>query len=299
MTAILAHEHPLSAGTSSEEVSQLLRLFKEHGGELIVDVTPKACNLPRNPTLLKSLAKMAEIEVIFSTAYYKEPYIPMRIQKLSVEAIAEEFIREIEEGIEGTGIRPAVIGEVGTSFRTITPSEEKILRAAAIAQRYTGLPIITHTTHGTMGIEQLDILERSGADLNKVIVGHSDLNSDIKYHLEIIRRGANLGFDTVGKERWASASLPGELAYQPDAVRIKLILDLFEQGAGDKIVASLDMLYKEKELNINTHGRYGYTYIFVFLEKLREAGLSRAECKALVEKNPRRILKKEQQNKGT
>ena len=294
MATILAHEHPLSAGGSPEEVFQLLKSFKKRGGKLLVDVTPKGCNLQRNPKLLKSLAREAEVEVIFSTGYYKDPYIPMRVLDLSVEKVAEEFIREIEEGIEGTGIRPAVIGEVGTSFGTITPSEEKILKAAAIAHRHSGLPIITHTTHGTMGIEQLDILEKSGADLEKIIVGHSDLNSDIKYHLEIVRRGANLGFDTVGKERWVSALFPGKLACQPDEVRIKLILRLFEQGVGDKIILSLDMLHKERWLNMETHGRYGFMYIFVFLEKLREAGLSHTECEALVEKNPQRIFGTEQ-----
>lgn len=290
---VLSHEHPLSAGSEPGEVLELLRAFREKGGGLIVDVTPKGCHLKRDIKLLQSLATKAGVEVLCATGYYKEPYLPLSFRELSAKEIAEEFIREIEEGIKGTGVHPAVIGEVGTSFKKITPLEEKLLQAAAIAHRRTGLPILTHTTHGTMGLEQLDILEKAGVDLEKVIIGHCDLNTEIRYHLEIARRGANLGFDTVGKERWVSAYAPDKLAYQSDEIRVKMILELFGHGFGDRIVLSTDMLNNERKLNTETHGKYGYTYIFVFLEKLRKAGLSPQECIALVKDNPRRILGKE------
>lgn len=289
---ILSHEHPLSAGRGPEEVQELLQAFRKGGGTLIVDVTPKGCPLRRDVELLRFLAEEAGVEVLFGTGYYKEPYFPFSIQELSTEEIAEELVREIEEGIASTGIHPAVIGEVGTSYGGITPLEEKLFHAAAIAHRRTGLPIITHTTHGTMGLEQLDILEGAGVDLEKVIIGHCDLNSKKAYHLEIAHRGANLGFDTVGKETWTSAYSPDRLAHQSDEARIKLLLELFEHGFGDRIVLSMDMLHEERKLNPETHGKYGYTYIFVFLKKLREAGLSSQECAALVRANPRRILGK-------
>jgi len=288
--ASLSHEHPLSAGRGPEEVLELLQAFKKGGGTLIVDVTPKGCPLRRDVELLCSLAEEAEIEVLFGTGYYKEPHLPLSIRKLSTEEIAEEFIQEIEEGIGETGIRPAVIGEVGTSFREITPLEKKVLLAAAIAHRQSGLPIITHTTHGTMGLQQVEILEGAGVDLRSVIIGHCDLNPDLDYNLEIARRGANLGFDTVGKERWASA-LPSEvIAHRPDEDRIRLILELCERGFGENIVLSLDMLHKERELNPRTHKKHGYGYIFVFLGRLRQAGLGSTECANLARNNLRRIL---------
>lgn len=288
---VLCHEHPLSAGKGPKEVLRLLQAFRKEGGTLILDVTPKGSYLRRDVKLLRSLAEEAGVEVLFSTGYYKEPYLPFSIRQLSAEEIAEEFIQEIEEGIESTGIKPAVIGEVGTSFRVITPLEKKILLAAAIAHRQSGLPIITHTTHGTMGLEQLEILEGAGVDLTKVVIGHCDLNPDLEYNLQLARRGANLGFDTVGKERWVSALFPEEvMAQRPDEDRIRMILELCERGFGENIVLSLDMLHQERELNPRTHGKYGYRYIFVFLSRLRKAGLGLTECINLARDNPWRIL---------
>lgn len=287
---ILSHEHPLSAGRGPEEVLELLQAFRKGGGALIVDVTPKGCPLQRDVELLRSLAEEAKVEVLFGTGYYKEPYLPLSIRKLSAEEIADEFIQEIEGGIEDTGVRPAVIGEVGTSFREITPLEKKVLLATAIAHRQSGLPIITHTTHGTMGLKQLEILEGAGVDLRKVIIGHCDLNPDLKYNLEIARRGAVLGFDTVGKERWVSAVFPEAIAQRPDEDRIQLILELCERGFGENIVLSLDMLYEERELNPRTHGKYGYGYIFIFLDRLQRAGLGLTECANLARNNLRRII---------
>lgn len=289
---ILIHEHPLAAAETPQEVVDLLVAFRERGGSLIVDVTPQGCHLPRDIQLLRSIAEKSGVEILFGLGYYKEPHVPGRLYGLSAEEMADELVQEIEEGIGGSGVCPAVIGEVGSSLGKISGLERKLLRAAALAQRRTGLPLITHTTHGTMGLEQLDILEAAGADLEKVVIGHCDLNPELRYQLEIARRGVNLGFDTVGKERWISARSPKELAHQPDEVRVRLISELFARDFGGRIVLSLDMLHRERMLNPDTHGKYGYTYIFVFLEKLQDAGLPHEECERLVTENPRRILGK-------
>ena len=58
--------------------------------------------------------------------------------------IADLYVREIEEGIEETGIKAGVI-KVANDVGGVTPEGEIILRAAARAHKRTGVPISTHT----------------------------------------------------------------------------------------------------------------------------------------------------------
>src|SRR3546814_17173324 len=76
------------------------------------------------------------------------------------------------------------------------------LRAVARAHRRTGLAISTHTTHGTMGLEQLDILAEEGADLDRVVIGHMDIQPDPDYVRQVLASGASVAFDPIGKQLW-------------------------------------------------------------------------------------------------
>lgn len=288
---ILPHEHPLSARSNLKSVFKLLLDFKNFGGFAVVDVTPETPHLCRDPLILLSLAEKINLHVYFSTGYYKDPYLSTLFSPRSSEyEIAQKMLREIEEGIKGSKIRPTLIGEVGTSFKQITSLEKKALLAAAIVHKQTGLPIITHTTHGTMGLEQLDILEKAGADLERIVVGHCDLNNELEYLIAIARRGAFLGFDTIGKEKWFSPYGPKGIATQPDYKRIKLLIALCEKGFVNKILLSMDMLKDELDLNLQTHKKYGYVYIYVFVDKLRKLGFSDEECATLLWRNPYKLL---------
>jgi predicted metal-dependent phosphotriesterase family hydrolase len=47
----------------------------------------------------------------------------------------------------------------------VSPAQERVFRAAARADRRTGCPIMTHTTHfGELAVEQLDLLQEEGVD---------------------------------------------------------------------------------------------------------------------------------------
>ena len=47
------------------------------------------------------------------------------------------MVKELTEGMEGTGVRATVIGEIGTS-KDITETEAKVFRAASRAHAETG-----------------------------------------------------------------------------------------------------------------------------------------------------------------
>jgi phosphotriesterase-related protein len=140
--------------------------------------------------------------------------------------IAELFVREITEGIGTTGIRAGVI-KVASS-ETITPYEEAVFKAAVIAQKATGVPIITHTQGPGPGIAQADLFVREGADLSKVMIGHVSNNADITYHQAITDKGLNVGFDQLGLNKGT------------DEVNVRNIAELCSLGHADRIMLSQD-----------------------------------------------------------
>ena len=98
----------------------------------------------------------------------------------------------------GTGVRPGIIGEIGTDKPWLTPAEERVHRAVARAARRTGLAITTHAVMSPVGLAQLRVFEEEGVDPARVVIGHADSYPILDYYLEIIERGANLEFDFLG-----------------------------------------------------------------------------------------------------
>lgn len=152
---------------------ELLRL-KELGVTRIVDVTNMG--MGRNVEFITRLEKETGIEILMSTGYYKEPFFPKEVEKLSIEKLEEKLINDIKIGIDGTNKKATFIGEIGTGFEKMTSLEEKVFIVASRVQKKTGVYISTHTSLGKLGHEQLDIIEKNGGNLEKVILGHTDLS---------------------------------------------------------------------------------------------------------------------------
>src|SRR5205823_6639443 len=111
------------------------------------------------------------------------------------DEIAAVFAREIEQGIEGTGIRAGII-KVANDAEGVTREGEIILRAAARAAAQTGARISTHSyAPGRVGEQQVAIFEDEGFDLNRVYIGHSNDTTDVDYLLGLVRKGVWLGLD--------------------------------------------------------------------------------------------------------
>lgn len=179
---------------------------------------------------------------------------------------------EITKGIDGTEIKAALIGEIGTSDQ-MTDSEKKVFEAAALAHLRTGVPIYTHTTLGKLGIEQIEFLINNGVNPAKVVIGHLDLNPDMEYYKRVADYGCYMGFDTVGK-----------ISYQPDEIRAKNIAALVKLGFGNSILLSLDITRKS---HLKSYGGYGHVYLFEkFIPMLYEQGLTSQDVDRLLIDNP-------------
>ena len=158
--------------------------------------------------------------------WYREAYYPpeARIDRRSVDDLAAELIGELRDGVAGTGVRPGIIGEIGTDKPWVSAQEERVHRAAARAARETGMAITTHGVRSPVALAQLRIFEEEGVDPARVVIGHADSYPVLDHFLAILERGANLQFDFLGHR------FQTEEAEEPRLV--ELIVELLERGCG-------------------------------------------------------------------
>ncbi|MCX6008302.1 MAG: phosphotriesterase-related protein [Chloroflexi bacterium] len=215
---------------------KIAQLAKSVGIQTIVDPTPNDCG-GRDPLVYKEVSKQTGVNIICTTGLYFEKegspaYWESRVAwgvDLS-KMISELFIKEITEGIGATGVKAGAI-KVGTS-PVMTDYEKLVHKAAIIAQKATGVPIITHTEGPTGGVEQAEFLITNGADPKKVMIGHVTNSKDIEYHRAILAKGVKVGFDRLGL-----AVLYGV----PDDLSVKNIATLVkDNNYGDRILLSHD-----------------------------------------------------------
>jgi phosphotriesterase-related protein len=249
--------------------------FAAAGGGAIVDVT--SIGLGRQPAALRAVSEATGVHIVMGTGYYREPYLDRSaVDRRTVDELAEEIVRDIEEGVEGSDIRAGVIGEIACD-RWLTSAEERCFRAAARAHRRTGLTITTHAARWPVGLAQLDLLAEEGVDPRRVIIGHADLVPDSEYHLALARRGAWVQFDTI----------QGRHEYDTQ-LRVGYVLALVEAGFADRILLSHDVCLRS---DLAAMGGSGYTYVLTgFRDRLLEAGLPPDAIDGFLRKNTRRAL---------
>jgi phosphotriesterase-related protein len=215
--------------------------------------------------------------------WYRGAYYPAEtlIDRRSVDDLADELVRETTDGVGDTGIRPGIIGEIGTDKPWVSALEERVHRAAARAARRTGLSITTHSILSAVGLEQLRILEDEGADPGRVVIGHADSYPHLGHYLAIVERGASVEFDFLGMS-FTPAERHGEGRI------VELLCELLARGHVEHVLLSQDVCHDSQ---LQRYGGNGYAYLArVFLPRLREAGVGDAEIETMTIANPRRLL---------
>jgi phosphotriesterase-related protein len=258
-----------------------LAAYREAGGGGLVDLTLPGVG--RDPAWLAGIARSSGLDIVMGCGWYRGAYYPpeARIDRRSVDDLADELVREATEGVGDTGIRPGIIGEIGTDKPWVSALEERVHRAAARAARRTGLAITTHGVLSPVGLDQLRIIEDEGADPNRVVIGHADSFPRLDHYLAIVERGASLEFDFLGMSFTPSERL-GEGRV------VELLRDLLGRGHVERILLSQDVCHDSQ---LSRYGGNGYTYLArTFLPRLREAGVGEAEIDTMTVANPRRML---------
>ena len=268
--------------------------FKKNGGSTMVDVT--SIGLGRDPLALRRVANSTGLNIIMGSGWYKKTYHPSDMDQRTVENMAEEIVRDVTTGVGDTGIRSGIIGEVGIDGDPLTPNEIKSLQASARASRTTGAPISLHRGgQGREKLQTISILEEAGADLSRVIFGHSDrIAWNMPLMLEILRHGGYIQFDTLGKDVTSlflqppsdGSEVTPSLATTPQV--LEAIPNLIQEGYGDHILLSHDVCHKN---DLKSYGGNGYSFVLErVLPTLRRKGVTEEQINGLMVDNPRRIL---------
>lgn len=211
---------------------QLSDLRKAHGVTGFVDLTP--LDIGRNIEFEAEVSRRSGVHIIGATGLYVEGAgIPRYFQQRDIDEIEDLFFTEVAVGVGTTGIRCGVI-KVATAGSTISPNEEKVLRAAARVSKRTGVAISSHTDPGgwavtNVGAKQLDIIESEGADLSRVAIGHACGTPNIQYLMDVLKRGGFISYDRVGS-----------IAIVPDEVRAAMVAGLVSAGYAGRVMLSHD-----------------------------------------------------------
>jgi phosphotriesterase-related protein len=217
------------------------------------------------------------LHIVMSTGWYRQPFYPPEIDRTSTQALADRMIRDLTGGVDGTGLRAGIIGEIGANLDYMTAQEERVFRASARAHRATGAPITTHASMYPVGVAQLALLREEDVDPSRVVIGHCDTYLDRDYHLALLRAGAYVQFDTVGRQHM-----------NPDERRADALAALVREGWIERLLLSSDRCYRS---DLHAFGGAGYDVVFTrFFEMLRARGLRAAELDLLTIINPRRVL---------
>ncbi len=215
-----------------EKAVERLELVRAAGIRTIVDLT--TYDVWRDIRFLEEVSRKSGLNMIACTGQrFFPPISKVQMPARTIEGLAGFFKKEIEEGIEGTGIKAGVI-KVGIIAKDVTALEETGLRAAARASKATGVPIRTHTDAANRaGERHAVILEDEGVDPARVSFDHSDDSGDMDYFLGLVKRGYSLGMDHV--HRGSSPNFKPSFERRTECIKL-----LVEAGFADKIFLSQD-----------------------------------------------------------
>jgi len=265
--------------------------FKKAGGGTIVDQSSYGTG--RSPRAIRDVANLTGLNVVMGCGYYLHDALPARVIDESEDKLLEVVLQEIRNGVEDTGIRPGIIGEIG-----IRPEmedwERKSLRVAARAHRETGLPVSVHVqavptipgfADDPNGLAALDILEEHGVPPEKVIVCHTDAKIRLDYVKRIMDRGAYAEFDHIGEEFYIDSA---GFHMDSDAQRADALAELIGSGYAQRLLISQDVCFKT---DLMAYGGWGYAHILShFVPMMVRRGISRESIRTIMVDNPADLL---------
>jgi phosphotriesterase-related protein len=291
---VLPHEHVLCDFIGAEKTGPhrwkrdevvakalpYLRQIAERGVKTFVDCTP--AYIGRDPLILKRLVEKTGLHILTNTGYYgaaNDKYLPKHAFEETAEQLAARWIREWERGIEDTGVKPGFI-KIGVDPAAGDPArlsevDAKLVRAAALASKRTGLTVASHTGQGAAALEEVRIFREAGVPLEKLIIVHADAEPDPGMQEKMAATGAWVEYDGVGSRPIAEhvALVRTMLERRPDRLLLSMDAGWYSAGEpdGGKFRAYTDLTDK-------------------LLPALREAGVTNAQIERVTVGNPQRAF---------
>jgi len=259
---------------------------KGHGVRTVVE--PSAMFLNRDAAFSKRVADESGLNVVLATGVYTYEHLPQILMNRTEDELAEIFVHDIEEGIQGTGSKAAFI-KCAADEPGVTPNIEKVHRAAARASLQTGRPIMAHShpKSGT-GLEQMRVFTEEGVDAGKVQVAHTGDTDDLGYIERLLDTGCWIGMDRYGLD-----------IYLPTEQRQTTVLALLEKGHAERMFLSqdycstLDYFTPEvaEQLAATAAANWSMTFLFEqVIPELKERGMTDEQLDQMMVENPKRWL---------
>ena len=290
MGVSLIHEHILVDFIGADSISNsrwdkskviekafpYLKQIKDLGCATFIECTPAF--LGRDPSILKRLSDTSGLNIITNTGYYgvrNNKFIPGYAFEETADQLAERWVTEWEEGIEGTGIKPGFI-KIGVDNGNLSEMHKKLITAAAKTHLKTGLVIASHTGPATPAFEQIEILMKEGVSPEAFIWVHAQSEKDPASHVKAAEAGAWIGLDGLNDKNLQDY--------------LNMIKNMKENNLLNKVLLSHDAgWYRPGEEN---GGLYrGYTTLFEkLIPLLRNSNFSDKEIHLLLVTNPSRAF---------
>ncbi|ORM37991.1 phosphotriesterase [Williamsia sp. 1135] len=272
-----------------EDAIQKLSALPSRGIHTIVD--PTVIGLGRYIPRLQRINAEVDLNIIVATGIYTYNEIPFQFHYTgpgllfdTPEPMVELFVKDIREGIADTGVKAAflkcAIEELG-----LTPGVERVMRAVGAAQAETIVPITVHTNpHTGSGLVAQRVLKEEGADLSKVVIGHSGDTTDLDYLCKVADAGSYLGMDRFGLD----VLLPFEQ-------RVDTVAEMVRRGYAERMVlahdASCFIDWFDEHAKAAAVPNWIFTHISDdVLPALRERGVSTEQITTMLVDNPRRYF---------
>jgi phosphotriesterase-related protein len=260
------------------------------GFRTVVDMT--VLGLGREVELLRRVAEQSPVHIVAATGAYVLRDLPHPLQLRGpghtmfpgADPMVELFVKDINEGIEGTTVRAGIL-KCATDRFGLTKDVERTLRAVAKAQLATGVPIYTHTNASKrVGLDQQRVFAEEGVDLGRVVIGHSGDTDDFDYLQAMLDRGSYLGMDRFGLDY-----------FLPLQQRLAVVAALCARGYASQLLLSHDsccanIAYSADEIETLVPGHNLTLIERVVLPGLRELGVSNTDIDTMVAANPAQLL---------
>ena len=299
----LAHEHVFVVGEEyrqnyqadwdeEEKIVQAVRdlnELKSLGIDSIMD--PTVVGLGRYIPRIQRIAEQTDLNIVVATGVYTYNEVPFQFHFSGPgllfdvpEPMTELFVSDIENGIAGTGVKAGFL-KCAIEEQGMTPGVERVMRAVAQAHVRTGAPITVHTNvHNRSGLDAQRVLREEGADLTKVVIGHSGDSTDLDYLMELADAGSILGMDRFGLD----VLLPFEQ-------RVDTVAQLVERGYADRMVlahdASCFIDWFDPQAKAQAVPNWNYRHISEdVLPALLERGVSEEQIQTMLVDNVRRYF---------
>ncbi len=267
-----------------------VRNFMLAGGRTIVDTTN--VGLGRDPLALARISRATGLNIVMGCGYYVRLFHPTDMAERDEDSIVAEIVRDVRVGVGDTGVKSGIIGEIALMWPH-SEDEERALRAAARAQRETGAAITLHPGFNDQSPPAiLDVLDKAGADLTRIVMGHLDTFHDRGLLAEMAGSGCTLQWDTYGNEETLFGEVGsggGDILDMPsDEQRLDALEFVVGLGHVEQVLISQDVFIK---CLTTAYGSKGYDHIVAnIVPRLRDRGWTPEQIDQLLVGTPRRLL---------